>query len=37
MAEQKIKISGDLTSDEKFKTELTKICDNGYITSAPTK
>lgn len=33
MAERRIKISGDLTSDEKFKKELEKIRDKGYIKS----
>lgn len=33
MAERKIKVSGDLTSDEKFKAELSKIRDKGYIKS----
>ena len=33
MAERKIKVSGDLTSDEKFKSELSKIRDKGYIKS----
>lgn len=33
MAERRIKISGDLTSDEKFKRELEKIRDKGYIKS----
>ncbi len=33
MAEKKIKISGDLTSDDKFKSELSKIRDKGFIKS----
>ena len=33
MAERKIKVSGDLTSDDKFKQEMEKIRDKGYIKS----
>lgn len=33
MAERRIKISGDLTSDEKFKSELERIRDKGFIKS----
>lgn len=33
MAERRIKVSGDLTSDDKFKSELEKIRDKGFIKS----
>ena len=33
MAERRIKVSGDLTSDEKFKSELERIRDKGFIKS----
>lgn len=33
MAERKIKVSGDLTSDDKFRKEMEKIRDKGYIKS----
>ena len=33
MAERRIRVSGDLTSDEKFKSELERIRDKGFIKS----
>lgn len=33
MAERRIKVSGDLTSDDKFKEEMQKISNKGYIKS----
>jgi hypothetical protein len=33
MADQRIKVSGDLTSDEKFKEELERVKAKGYIPS----
>ena len=33
MAERRIKVSGDLTSDDKFKSEMERIRDKGFIQS----
>lgn len=33
MAERRIKISGNFTSDDKFKSELERICDKSFIKS----